>query len=306
MFSMDWDHDVKTQWTVQLVYCLLSTLGCCFVIFCFIYLKIRKVHYQYVLCLAISQLILSLNGIVGCIMSKQGIVFEDGSIGCKLQASLLTIGQKSGWMYISLISFNMITLSRGHTEKYMKSKAVWIHIFSWVVINAAFIGGLWTTFGRTLPFAMCWTKEDKLLYALYIPMALFGVFNAGAIIYITVRYIKDLKRNKEVRTNLLTARSDAKVYWFLIRISFYPCIFLLIALCMSFGRFFYNEAEGHGPDWSTYLIQSFFLEGFFSAVAYGFTPSLRMKYAKIYRRLSSTPTLEDAWSTASCMSPPML
>eukprot|EP00026_Physarum_polycephalum_P012665 Phypoly_transcript_12992.p1 GENE.Phypoly_transcript_12992~~Phypoly_transcript_12992.p1 ORF type:complete len:204 (+),score=14.95 Phypoly_transcript_12992:403-1014(+) len=203
----------------------------------------------------------------------------------------------------------MIVLSRGRNDNYMKSKGVWIHIFSWVVVNGAFIGGLWTSFGQaqSLPPSMCWTKEYAVKYSLYIPLAVFGAFNFGAIIYIAIRYILDFRKNKEVRTNLLTARKDSKVYFFLIRISLYPCIFLVVALCMSVGRYVYNMASpDHKPIWTIYLTQAVFIEGFFCAIAYGFTPSMRLKYAKVYRQISATPTLEDAWSTASCMSPPML
>jgi len=296
-----WEDD-QTMRIVQLIYCILSTIGCCFIIISFIYLRITKPHYQYVFCLAISQLILSLNGVIDFILFELGIIFADGSPLCKLQACLLTIGQKSGWMYISLISINMIVLSRGHTDDYMKSKGVWIHILSWVVINVAFIGGLWTLLGRdpALPTEMCWTKESAVMYSLYIPMAIFGALNAGAIFYIAIRYVIDIRKNKEVRTNLLTARRGSKVYFFILRISFYPCIFLVIAVCRSLGRYLNGMAPTeHKPAWTTYLTQVVFIEGFFCAVIYGFTPSMRLKYAKVYRQISAKPTLEDAWSTVS-------
>ena len=54
--------------------------------------------------------------------------------------------------------------------------------------------------------------------------------------FLPCRYIVDFKRNREVRTNLLTTRSDSKVYYFLLRISFYPIIFLLVAMSMAWGR----------------------------------------------------------------------
>jgi hypothetical protein len=280
----------------------LSAIGCLFIIISFLCIKATKIHYELVFCLAISQLIIAINGIAACTLAAFEIIVPDRGVVCYLQSCSMTIGQKSGWMYVSYISFNMVALSRGHSNSYMKNKRVWIHLFGWVLVNAGFIGGLWDFFGKadSLPFSMCWTTEGmQMLFALYIPMGVFGAFNAGCIAYIAGKYIHDLKQNKEVRTNLLTARSQTKVYLFLLRISFYPCIFLLVAASMTVGRLL-NRNENNQV-WTQYLIQSVFLEGFFCAIAYGFTPSLRIRYAKFYRERISTnpPSLEDAWSSAS-------
>ena len=74
--SEHWAEDIERQWIVQLVFCIISTLGCSFIvsiqtlvyhylnihnihsiltiqILSIILLKIKKVHYQYVACLGI-------------------------------------------------------------------------------------------------------------------------------------------------------------------------------------------------------------------------------------------------------------
>jgi len=130
-------------------------------------------------------------------------------------------------------------------------------------------------------------------------------FNTGCIIYLCVIYIQEFHKNKEVRTRLLTARSDSKLHSFLVRISFYPCVFLITSFAMLTGRLVGNIYSNDGeslddiPTWVPYAVQCAFLEGFFCSIAYGFTPSLRSQYRKLFRRVSSTTTLQDDWSAAS-------
>lgn len=41
--------------------------------------------------------------------------------------------------------------------------------------------------------------------------------------------------------------------------------------------------KGPAPEWTEYVSQFIYLEGFLCAIAYGFTPSLRTKYVNLNR-----------------------
>ena len=109
------------------------------------------------------------------------------------------------------------------------------------------------------------------------------------------RYNKDFNNFQEVQTRLLRTRNGKKVRSFLWRISFYPCFSIIIyfallvaqicihlfcllffVYCFEFGTV--ADLQKKPPAWTHFLAQMVFLEGFLCAVAYGFTPALRLQH----------------------------
>jgi len=275
---------------LQLIYCLLSLLGCCFIIISFVIVKIaKKLHYNFVLGLALSQLVVAISGITSVFLGLHGMKSSDNIIFCNIQGSIVNVAEKAGWIYVSLITWNMVLQTNGYKEETIRRYETKIHCFCWFGTTFLFVPILLFHYGLgPFPFDICWTQKQWVIASVYVPLPIFLIFNAVCLIYIVYVYTKDFRDFKEVHTPLLVTRNATKMRSFLWRISFYPLFSFLIYFSVLVAQISI-DMKGPAPEWTGYVSQWMYLEGFLCAVAYGFTPSLRSKYNNFFKSTISGP-----------------
>eukprot|EP01111_Echinosteliopsis_oligospora_P010053 TRINITY_DN3060_c0_g1_i1.p1 TRINITY_DN3060_c0_g1~~TRINITY_DN3060_c0_g1_i1.p1 ORF type:complete len:323 (+),score=44.48 TRINITY_DN3060_c0_g1_i1:57-1025(+) len=283
--------------------CFLSILGCFFTVVSFLMMKgTTKVYYRFVFALSIYKAGIAITGLFTQLFNIFGGTewMQQNQASCEAVSTVISFCQKASWVYITAISINLVLLTRSFDERTpgtIDRHQLKIHIFAFIFAAA-------TSFTMLIPSHFhingnidilldssssndvyeCYEPGARVAWvlALEIPVLILFIINLGCSCFVLVHTCKSVKKNEEVRTQLLTTRNTKKIRNFMIRIAVYPILFFVIyfPVVMMRGRM--------SSDWVPLLSGTSFASGFWVAIFYAATPQA----LKLYRRIISQKNIE--------------